>query len=200
MTWNKKLFHGRADDVTLCPVVQWAHLLNRIWTYPCATVDTLVCTIWRHGWLEQISSQHTIAALHAACTSVGLEAQSSVWAIRHQHPFALVGSGNGDVSCRHSGLHHHAHWQMVKWRIFALYPKAGQAVLARCCKENADASIVSNDPRRHTLHSVKQRSLAEQPSWQCQDEAKYWSQRISTGAASSLISFQSINQRCGGNN
>ncbi len=35
-------------------------------------------------------------------------------AIRSWHPFAPVRSSNGDVSCQHSSLHHHAHWQMVK--------------------------------------------------------------------------------------
>ncbi len=65
------VIHGQNNSVTLCPVVQWAHLVNRIWAYPCTTVDTPVCTIWCNGQLEQISSQHTMAVLRAACASVG---------------------------------------------------------------------------------------------------------------------------------
>jgi hypothetical protein len=69
------VIHGRTEDMTLCPVVQWAHLVNRIWSYPGA-MDTLVCTIC-HGRLEQISSQHTMAALHALHAHL-MEAQSLV--------------------------------------------------------------------------------------------------------------------------
>jgi hypothetical protein len=38
--------HGSTDDSVLCPVLQWAHLVSRIWTYPGASLDTNVCTVW----------------------------------------------------------------------------------------------------------------------------------------------------------
>jgi len=38
------VIHGRTDDSVLCPVLQWAFLVNRIWTYPGASLDTPVCT------------------------------------------------------------------------------------------------------------------------------------------------------------
>ena len=42
------VIHGRTDDTTLCPVLQWARLINRVWAYPGSTKDTPVCAVWRH--------------------------------------------------------------------------------------------------------------------------------------------------------
>ena len=33
-------------ESVLCPLFYWEHLVNRIWTYPGASLDTLVCTVW----------------------------------------------------------------------------------------------------------------------------------------------------------
>jgi hypothetical protein len=68
---HETVIHGQTDNVNLCPVLQWAHLVHRIWKYPSVTEDTPVRMIWHHGWLKQITSQHTIMALCAACTSIG---------------------------------------------------------------------------------------------------------------------------------
>ncbi len=68
---HDKVIHGWTDDPNLCPVLQWARLVNRIWTYACTTEDTPVCAVWRHGWLEQITSQQVLVMLWAACTTFG---------------------------------------------------------------------------------------------------------------------------------
>jgi len=39
------VIHGRTDDSILCPVLQWARLAKRIWTYTGASLDTSVCTV-----------------------------------------------------------------------------------------------------------------------------------------------------------
>jgi hypothetical protein len=53
---HNTVIHRRTDDATLCPVLQWAHLVNRIWTYPSTSPDTPVCAVWRHDRLESIAS------------------------------------------------------------------------------------------------------------------------------------------------
>ncbi len=68
---HETVIHGRTDNANLCPVLQWARLVHRIWTYPGVTEDTPVCTIGHHGRLKQITSRHTITALCAACASIG---------------------------------------------------------------------------------------------------------------------------------
>ncbi len=123
-----------------------------------------------------------------------------LWTQQNWHTLPLLGCCDGNVPSRGTSVHHHAHRQMVKWCIFALYSKTGWAVRARHCKENADASIVLNDPRYRTSHDIKQRSPAAQPSWQCQDKEKYWTWHVLMGAASGLPSFQLIDQQCRGNN
>ncbi len=30
---HEKFIHGRTDDTTLCPVLQWSHLINQVWTW-----------------------------------------------------------------------------------------------------------------------------------------------------------------------
>jgi hypothetical protein len=68
---HNTVIHGRTDDATLCPVLQWACLVNRIWTYPSTSPDTPVCVVWRHNRLESIASHQVLAALCAACASIG---------------------------------------------------------------------------------------------------------------------------------
>ncbi len=63
--------HGRTDEATLCPVHQWACLVNRIWTYPGTSPHTPACAVWHHNRLESIASHQVLAALCAACASVG---------------------------------------------------------------------------------------------------------------------------------
>ena len=73
------VIHGRTDDPTLCPVLQWARLVNRIWAYPGTTQDTPVCAVWRHGRLDKITSKQVQTALRAASTAVGSTATVAEW-------------------------------------------------------------------------------------------------------------------------
>ncbi len=50
------VIHGWTDNPVLWPVLQWAHLINRIWTYLGTTEVTSVCKIWCHIRHEQITS------------------------------------------------------------------------------------------------------------------------------------------------
>ena len=68
---HNTVIHGRTDDPTLCPVLQWGRLVNRILSYPGTSQDTQVCTVWRHGRLDKITSKQVQLALRAACTAVG---------------------------------------------------------------------------------------------------------------------------------
>ena len=68
---HETVIHGRTDDAILCPVKQWAQLVNRIWTYPGTTEETPVCTVWRRDRREQITSHQVIGSLRAACATIG---------------------------------------------------------------------------------------------------------------------------------
>jgi hypothetical protein len=57
------VIHGWTDDPNLCPVFQWAHLVNWIWTYPGTPKDTPVCVARHQGRLEQITSQQVLVRL-----------------------------------------------------------------------------------------------------------------------------------------
>jgi hypothetical protein len=60
---NDTVIHGRTDGSILCPVLQWARLVNRIWTYPGASLVTPVCTVWRNGRMEHITSKSILQHL-----------------------------------------------------------------------------------------------------------------------------------------
>ncbi len=63
--------HGRTNDSVLCPVLQWARLVSRIWTYPGASLDTNVCTVWQNSRVEHITSKTILQHLRAACATIG---------------------------------------------------------------------------------------------------------------------------------
>jgi hypothetical protein len=58
--------HRWTDDPVLCPVLQWAQLVNRIWSYRNTICNTPVCAVWRHGRLGKIASAQVLLVLHAA--------------------------------------------------------------------------------------------------------------------------------------
>ncbi len=62
--------HGRTNDSVLCPVLQWAHLVSRIWTHPGASLDTNVCTVWQNCRMEYITSKTILQHLRAACATI----------------------------------------------------------------------------------------------------------------------------------
>jgi hypothetical protein len=68
---HETIIHCRTDDPVLCPVKQWALLINRIWSYQGTTENTPVCTVWRHDRREQITSRQVITSLRAACATIG---------------------------------------------------------------------------------------------------------------------------------
>jgi hypothetical protein len=49
----------------------WARLVSRIWTYPGASLDTNVCTVWQNGRMEHITSKTILQHLRAACATIG---------------------------------------------------------------------------------------------------------------------------------
>ncbi len=65
------VIHGWTDDPVLCPVLQWARLVNRILSYPNTTCNTPVCAVWRHGRLNKIAPTQVLSALHTTSKAVG---------------------------------------------------------------------------------------------------------------------------------
>ena len=61
---------GYAKHHVFC-ILQWACLVSRIWTYPGASLDTPVCTVWRNGCMEHITSKPILQHLRLACSSYG---------------------------------------------------------------------------------------------------------------------------------
>jgi hypothetical protein len=68
---NDTVTHGQTGDNVLCLVLQWARLVSRISSYPGATPDTKVCSVWRHGRIEHITRNTIIQHLRAACAAIG---------------------------------------------------------------------------------------------------------------------------------
>jgi hypothetical protein len=64
------VIHGWTEDPVLCPVLQNAWLVNRIWSYPNTTCDTPVCAVWRHRILTKIASMQVLLALRTASKAV----------------------------------------------------------------------------------------------------------------------------------
>ena len=63
--------HGTTGDCTLCPVTQWARVVNRIWSYPGASLDTPVCAVWRYDSIELLTSAMVTKTLRAAVSALG---------------------------------------------------------------------------------------------------------------------------------
>lgn len=68
---HKTVIHGQTDDPILCPVKQWACLVNWIWTYSSTTEDTSVCTVWHNNRKDQITLHQVITTLRPACATIG---------------------------------------------------------------------------------------------------------------------------------
>jgi len=68
---HETIIHGRTDDPVLCPVKQWALLVNRICSNQGTTDNTQVSTVWCHDRREQITSCQVITSLRAACATIG---------------------------------------------------------------------------------------------------------------------------------
>jgi hypothetical protein len=59
-----------AHDTTLCPVRQWAALVQRIWSYPGTTADTPVSAVLRHK-ISHITSNDIVHALRDSLKTYG---------------------------------------------------------------------------------------------------------------------------------
>jgi len=68
---HETIIHGQTDDPVLCPVKQWALLVNRTWSYQGTMENTSVCMVWRNDRREQITSHQVIMSLRAACATIG---------------------------------------------------------------------------------------------------------------------------------
>ena len=62
-----------SNDMTLCPVRQWAALVRRALRYPGVNSETPVSAIWRNDRIEHITSAEMTKALRAAVVSIGVE-------------------------------------------------------------------------------------------------------------------------------
>jgi hypothetical protein len=65
------VIHGWTDNPVLCPVLQWAQLVNRILSYPNTTCDTPVCAVRCRGRLDKITSTQVLLVFRAASKAVG---------------------------------------------------------------------------------------------------------------------------------
>jgi hypothetical protein len=63
--------HGTTGHKFLCPVKQWAAVVNRILIYPGATMDTPVSAVWRYDNIKNLTSMIIIDALYNAVVAVG---------------------------------------------------------------------------------------------------------------------------------
>jgi hypothetical protein len=61
----------RTTDDILCPVRQWAALVQRIWAYPAATADTPVSAVLRHNKINHITSNDIVQALRDSLKTYG---------------------------------------------------------------------------------------------------------------------------------
>lgn len=59
-----------SGDFLLCPVLQWAALVRRIWGYNRATWDTPVLAVWRYDWIEHITSNTMVNTLWYAVEAI----------------------------------------------------------------------------------------------------------------------------------
>jgi hypothetical protein len=61
----------RTTHDTLCPVRQWAALVQRIWAYPGATAKTPVSAVSQHNRITHITSANIVHALQDALKTYG---------------------------------------------------------------------------------------------------------------------------------
>jgi hypothetical protein len=65
------VMHGTSSHKFLCPVKQWAAVIDCILSYPGVTMDTPVSAIWRYNNIKNLTSKIFIDALHNAVVAVG---------------------------------------------------------------------------------------------------------------------------------
>ncbi len=158
------------DNPVLCPVLQWAQLVHSFGatqTQHAIHKSGLCGLVPRKTWQDRINAS-IVGALHRKQGSP--KRMPRLQAKQDGDALPLLRSSDGNVSHWSNGSYHHAYWQMVEGRIFALHQKANGAVLAACCKTNAHVPVISNNTGDCTTSSFDQGPPAVKPLQQCQDE------------------------------
>jgi hypothetical protein len=68
---NDTITQWRTDHATLCPVIQWAAIVSRIWIYPNTTPSTPVSTVLVRNRIAHITSKHVESALRDGVVAIG---------------------------------------------------------------------------------------------------------------------------------
>ncbi len=69
------VMHGSTGHEFLCLVKQWVAVVNRILSYPGATMDTPVSAVWSYDNIENLTSKILIDILCNAVVAVGEDSQ-----------------------------------------------------------------------------------------------------------------------------
>jgi hypothetical protein len=67
--------HGSTNHEFLCPVKQWAEVVDHILSYPGATMVPPVSAVWRYDNIENLTSKNLIDALHDAVVAIPIICQ-----------------------------------------------------------------------------------------------------------------------------
>ena len=134
---HETVIHGQTDDPILCPVKQWARLVNRIWTYPGTTEETPVCTVWRHDRWEQITSHQVIILLRAACATIG----SARLGFESEQIGTHSLCSGATMEMYLEGVPVYTIMLIGRWSSVTFLP-----ILEGSCSENANALVVLNNP------------------------------------------------------
>jgi hypothetical protein len=110
---NDTIIQQASGSSILCPVQLAARLERCIWAFPGTTEHISISTYMSNRDTLQVTSEQVIKALCDAIGAIGEVALgiSKVKIGTHIHQF-LVSHGN--ISGQMLGLHHHAHWPVVK--------------------------------------------------------------------------------------
>ena len=155
------VIHGRMDDSVLCPVLQWARLVNGFWTYPGTLLDTPVCTVWIKGCMEHITSKNIVTP--AISLQLIWKRSPRLRTSQSGYPLVAIRSSNGNISQRNPHLHHNAHWHVVERCFSLLQPKIGGAILAQRCEEDTDLLVFLSYPGHCSSTNIFRRPPAAQP-------------------------------------
>ncbi len=182
---------------------------QRIWLYALWYSGHILWTEFGHilvrwtHWSAQFAmddwnrSHHNTQWQHyMRCMRIWWKRKAWFQAIGSWHPFAPVGSSNRDISCRRSGLHHHAYRQMVKWRASEIHLETSKTILKERVKTNYPVLLFSSNSGHCPTRDIKRRPPPVQPSWQCQEETQYWRQQVPLDVTPGLLPFQLTDQQC----
>jgi hypothetical protein len=177
------VIHVRSDDSVLCLLLHWARLVNRIWTFPGASLDTFVCTVWRNGHIRNTSPLKTSFSTYEQPAAAEYKALILVLSLSRCAPShcnqeqwwkCILGKSPSTPACSLA---------VIKWCLPLLRLEAGGAILVQCCHEDVDMLVVLTHPRHCSSTDFLGRLLSARSLWQCQDEEKYWRGQVTMGAS-----------------